>query len=145
MTAGPSRSRRKRKDNPQGSATGHQPSRCSSQAPKQRRKSTAAWTGEDLIQVVIVEDWNQRAMIGDKLEGGQAFEKLVAFTHCPSCRQAFQLDHCVTGFCIRQEAGSCLHDIPASIGVLLTEDETEASEAGRIDVKRGWGSRVVKR
>jgi hypothetical protein len=51
----------------------------------------------------------------------------VAFAHCPSRGQAFQLYHRVPG--------SRLHDIPAPIGFLLSEDKTEAPEAGRIDVK----------
>ncbi|KAK4021414.1 hypothetical protein OUZ56_003331 [Daphnia magna] len=54
-----------------------------------------------LVQVVIVEDRNQRAMICNELEGGQALEKLAAFSHSPSRGQAFQLDHRVSGLCIR--------------------------------------------
>ncbi|KAK4028387.1 hypothetical protein OUZ56_017667 [Daphnia magna] len=76
-----------------------------------------------------------RAMIGDELEGGQAFEKLAAYAHCPSHRQAFQLYHRVPGLCIGQETGSRLDDIPAPIGLLLSENETEAPEVGRIDMK----------
>jgi hypothetical protein len=74
-------------------------------------------------------------MIGNEPEGRQAFEELAAFAHCPSRGQAFKLDHRVPTLCIGQETGSRLDDVPAPIGFLLSEDETEAQEAGGIDVK----------
>ena len=89
----------------------------------------------DVLQMLLVQDWNQRTMVG--LEVLHALEVDRPLLRRPRQDQHLHFNRSVVRLRVAQEAEAALDELPVAVLILLAETEAEALEPGCVGLQDG--------